>query len=81
MLQDSLQSLGIEAIDGEKCIRLVGISTDGALANIAGSCLKGLRQSLHGCFGCGAWHIGTSFYLVGQCSNTIGAAFFLTGVE
>ena len=45
MLQELLQSLGIEAIDSEKCTRLVGIGTDGASANIAGGGLKGLVEA------------------------------------
>lgn len=45
ILQESLQSLGIEAMDSEKCTRLVGIGTDGASANIAGGGLKGLVEA------------------------------------
>ena len=45
MLQESLQNLGIEAIDSEKCTRLVGIGTDGASANIASGGLKGLVEA------------------------------------
>lgn len=45
MLQELLQSLGIETIDSEKCTRLVGIGTDGASANIAGGGLKGLVEA------------------------------------
>ena len=45
MLQESLQNLGIEAIDSEKCTQLVGIVTDGAPANIVGGGLKGLVEA------------------------------------
>ena len=45
MLQESLQSLRIGAIDSEKCTRLVGIGTDGASANIASGGLKGLVEA------------------------------------
>ena len=45
MLQELLQSLGIQAIDSEKCTRLVGIGTDGASANIIGRGLKGLVEA------------------------------------
>ena len=44
-LHDVLQSLGIQAMDSEKCTRLVGIGTDGASANIAGGGLNGLIEA------------------------------------
>ena len=44
-LQEVLQNLGIQAIDSEKCTRLVGIGTDGASANITGGDLNGLKEA------------------------------------
>ena len=41
VLESGLQGLGINDISAEKCNKLVGIGTDGASANIAGSGLKG----------------------------------------
>ena len=43
-LVDSLGRIGITAIDVEQCKKLVGISTDGASANIAAAGLKGLVE-------------------------------------
>lgn len=44
VLEGGLQGLGISNISAEKCQKLVGISTDGASANIAASGLKGLVE-------------------------------------
>lgn len=44
ILQAAVQGLGIPAISGEECTRLVGIGTDGAAANIASAGLKGLVE-------------------------------------
>lgn len=55
VLETALQGLGIKEISAEKCLKLVGIGTDGASANIAASWLKGLVESrLCWVFGCGA---------------------------
>ena len=45
VLEGALQILGIQAVDGTHCRKLVGIATDGASANIAGGGLKGLVES------------------------------------
>ena len=44
VLESALQGLGIEEISAEKCLKLVGIGTDGAAANIAAAGLKGLVE-------------------------------------
>ena len=44
VVQAAVQKLGIPAISGEQCTKLVGIETDGAAANIAGAGLKGLVE-------------------------------------
>ena len=44
VLEAALQGLGILAIGREHCAKLVGISTDGASANIANAGLKGLVE-------------------------------------
>ena len=43
-LERALHCLGIDKISAEKWHKLVGISTDGASANIAGSVLKDLVE-------------------------------------
>lgn len=48
VLEGGLQGLGISKISAEKCQKLVGISTDGASANIAASGLKGLVEGHSG---------------------------------
>ena len=44
VVQAAVQKLGIPAISGEQCTKLVGIGTDGAAANIACAGLKGLVE-------------------------------------
>ena len=44
VVQAAVQKLGIPAISGEQCTKLVGIGTDGAAANIAGAGLNGLVE-------------------------------------
>ena len=44
ILQAAVLGLGIPAISGEECTRLVGIGTDGAAANIASAGFKGLVE-------------------------------------
>ena len=44
VLQTALKRLGISAISGEECGKMVGIGTDGAAANITGAGLKGLVE-------------------------------------
>ena len=44
MVQVAVQKLGFPAISGEHCAKLVGIGTDGAAANIAGSGFKRLVE-------------------------------------
>ena len=54
VLENGLQSLGIDRISAETCKKLVGIGTDGASANIAASGLKGHIESHLCCIlGCG----------------------------
>lgn len=45
VLEHSLKSFSIQAINNEKCAWLVGIGTDGASTNIAGGDLKGLVEA------------------------------------
>ena len=44
MLETALQGLGIKEVSAETCLKLVGIGTDGAAANIAAVGLKGLVE-------------------------------------
>ena len=44
-LRDALLKLGIAEVDAESCIKLVGIGSDGAAANIAQGGLKGLVEA------------------------------------
>ncbi len=44
VLESALQTLGIPAITGESCAKLVGIGTDGASTNMAARGLKGLVE-------------------------------------
>ena len=44
VLETALQGLGIKEVSAETCLKLVGIGTDGAAANIAAAGLKGLVE-------------------------------------